>query len=119
MPESWPHALPQRMSSEDYSEGVGDGLIETQPDIGPPISRRRSTAVSRPLSGSMRVTAAQLAVFRTFYEVTVLGGSLPFEFPGQCDETVLLVKFQKSNPPTWTNLGADNWNLSLQLTVLP
>ena len=44
MVDAWPETLPQCLNV-GYAEGIGDNLIETQPDVGPPISRRRASAV--------------------------------------------------------------------------
>lgn len=121
MVDAWPAGLPQKLQSDSFSESVADGLIETQPDQGPPITRRRSTAAVRPMSGTMVCTAAQVATLRTFFDTTLLGGSLPFSFPDQMQSATLLVKFAKGGLPAWRqhSIGGDNYILSLSLLVLP
>lgn len=119
MVDVWPAGLPQAMQITGFSEDVADGLIETQPDTGPPISRRRSTASVRHISGTMLVTAAQIAALKTFVNTTIIGGSLPFNFPDQLQAGTLLVKFPRGNLPKWSALGGDNYTLSLSLLVLP
>lgn len=104
---------------DSFSEGVSDNLLETSPDQGPPISRRRSTSAARPLAGVMTCTAAQIAIFRSFYDTTIMGGALPFEFPDQMQSGSILVKFTKQSPPTWRAAGWDSYDLSLNLLVLP
>lgn len=119
MVDIWPTGLPQKLLLSGSSLGVGDGLIETQPDIGPPISRRRATAVVRPLTGSMMLSDAQITTFETFFFTTILRGSLAFNFPDPRTGATLLVKFTKANPPSYSPQGADNYLLSLNLLVLP
>jgi hypothetical protein len=119
MVDAWPNTLPQKFQTPSFSEGVGDGLVEYAPDEGPPITRRRTSAVVRPLIGTMVCTGAQIAIFRAFFDTTVLGGSLPFNFPDQIHAGTLLVKFLKSTLPKWTALGGDYYQLQLTLQVLP
>jgi hypothetical protein len=119
MVDAWPSDLPQKFQVQQFTEGVGDGLLEYAPDVGPSISRRRTAAVMRPMSGAMICTADQIAIFRTFYEVTILGGSLPFNFPDQIRAGTLLVKFTKQSPPTWPAISGRYFNLTLVLVVLP
>ena len=119
MPDAWPSTLPQALLLAGASKGVGDGLIENQPDTGPSMTRRRSTAVMRPLSGSMMLTDAQIATFETFFYTTILFGSLPFTFPDPISGATLLVKFTKQSLPAYAPQGGDNYQLSLTLMVLP
>lgn len=123
MVDAWPGSLPQAFEQSGYGEGVADMLTEVQPDTGPPITRRRSTAATRPVGGSMVLTSAQLSALKTFFNTTLLGGSLPFTFPAQVDAgspaVDWLVKFTKSALPKWTPLGGDYWRASFGLTVLP
>lgn len=120
MADPWPLTLPQCFI-RGYSEGLADALAEVQPDTGPPISRARSSAMPRPLSGQMRMTRAQIAALKTFYEVTLDRGALPFEFP---DPTAvgggtLLVKFAKGDQPSWQETAGGVYRVSISLTVLP
>ncbi|WP_204349175.1 hypothetical protein, partial [Klebsiella pneumoniae] len=74
MTDAWPNTLPQCLNV-GFGEAVGDGLLESQPDAGPPMVRRRSSAVTRPLSGQMRMTRVQIGYLRTFFETTLMGGA--------------------------------------------
>lgn len=119
MTDAWPVTLPQCLNV-GYSEGLADNLIETQPDAGPPISRRRSTAGVRPLSGQMKMTRAQIATLKTFVHTTLMEGALPFTFddPTATGGT-LLVKFVKGSLPSWQQIGGGVYMVSISLTVLP
>ena len=119
MVDAWPTGLPQDLEQSGFSESVGDGVLEYQPDQGPTISRRRTTAVMRPLSGTVQMSPDQIATLRTFFDVTIMGGALPFEFPDQVQDGTLLVKFPKGSGPSWSALSGDIYRVQLSLMVLP
>ncbi len=118
MVDAWPSDLPQCLVV-GYADGEGDGLIETQPDVGPPITRRRSAAVVRPLSGSMRMTKAQIAILSTFFRTTLAGGALPFSFPDPTFGGTILVKFPKGSQPSWQQTAVGFYRVNVSLVVLP
>jgi hypothetical protein len=120
MTDVWPVALPQSLEISGYSESVADNLLEYQPDTGPTITRRRSTAGAYPISGSIVLTESQLGVFKTFFYTTVLSGSLPFTFPIQVSPSIgVLVKFSKESLPRWSPIGGGYWRLNMTLMVMP
>jgi hypothetical protein len=119
MVDAWPATLPQNVLVNGYSEGVSDGLLEYPPDTGPPITRRRSSSMPRPLSMSFAVTTAQLATLRAFYDTTLSSGSLPFTFPGVVEAETYLIKFQKGGGPKWVVLATDSFTASMTVWILP
>jgi hypothetical protein len=119
MTDAWPTTLPQALLLNGASKGIGDGLLEYQPETGPSMTRRRSSAVMRPLVGAVILTDAQIATFEAFFYTTILTGSLPFNFPDPISGATLLVKFTKQNLPAYSPLGGNNYQLSLNLMVLP
>lgn len=119
MVSAWPGTLPQQLQISGASLGIGDGLVEYDPDFGPSITRRRTAAIVRPLAGVMILTNAQIGTFETFFYTTLLGGSLPFNFPDPRTGATLLVKFTKKQLPSYAPQGGDNFLLALNLQVLP
>ena len=77
---AWDASLPQRLIIKSYAESPADVLVRTSMDFGPAKVRRRGTAGPRPVSGSIIVTAAQLATFKTFFNTTLSGGALRFRW---------------------------------------
>jgi hypothetical protein len=67
----------------------------------------------------MLMDATQIAAMRLFFDTTILGGSLPFEFPDQVQDGTLLVKFSKGNGPSWSPLSADLYRVQISMMVLP
>lgn len=118
MVDAWPATLPQCFIV-GYSDGEGDSLVETQPDMGPPSSRSRSTSVVRPLSGAMRMTKAQIAILDTFYKTTLVRGSLPFNFTDPTFGGTILVKFPKGSQPTWQQSSPGMYRVNVSLSILP
>jgi hypothetical protein len=119
MVDAWPSGLPQKLLVDGYSQAEADGVLEYAPDLGPSITRRRTTVASAPLSGTMELTSAQIATLRTFVETTLLSGSLPFTFPDPLGGSDLLVKFQKGGLPKWSALGGDYFSVAFTLWILP
>lgn len=119
MPSAWPLTLPQSVLVSNYSDGVGDGLLEYQPDAGPSITRRRTSASVRPMTMNFQLTSVQIATLRSFFETTLIGGSLPFTFPDPLTGSSVLVKFSKSGIPKWTALGGDYFSVTMSVWVLP
>lgn len=123
MVDVWPATLPQVFERNGYSEGFPDNLIESQPDQGPPTSRRRGTSAPWPVVGSILMTLAQKNELREFFNTTLMSGALPFSFPVQASESspteYWLVKFPKGSLPSASELTYDLWRVQLSLIVLP
>ena len=69
-------------------------------------------------NGVMRMTAAQKAALKQFYEVTIDMGALPFNFPDQEGGTVL-VRFAKGSQPTWLQTARGIYRVNISLVVMP
>jgi len=118
MVDAWPTDLPQCFVV-GYSDAEGDGLVEYQPDTGPPIRRLRTSAVPRPLAGTMRMTKAQIAVLDVFYRETILRGSLPFNFPDPTFGGVVLCMFLKGSQPSRQQTSPGVYRVNISLLVMP
>ena len=118
MPATWPDTLPQYLLLDGNREAMGDGRLRTQTDTGPGKVRRRSSAVSKPLSGNMIMTEAQLETLLTFVSTDLVGGSLPFTMPTSRGSDTWLVRFADALP-AYVHLGGGNWSVALALEILP
>lgn len=119
MVDAWPAGLPQHVLVDGYNEGEAKTNISTQPDIGPPITRTRTTAGPRPLAFSLLLTGADLGTLLTFYRTTLANGALPFTFPAPRGGETYLVKFQEDGAPNVTSAGGDNYNVAMKVWILP
>jgi len=114
---AWPGALPQELLVNGYSQSFPDITIKSNVDAGPAKVRRRFTAGVEPISGTMIMTAAQLATFDTFFNTTLLGGSLRFSWTKPPVHTVAC-EMRFTEVPSWTKVEGD-YEVSLSLEVLP
>ena len=118
----WPATLPQY-----FEVGVQDtrqqGFIRSQTDTGPYKQRKRFTATSRFLSGTMLMTGTQRATFETFYKTTLEEGTSEFDFIDPADFSTCSARF--TAPPTLSAVaggdtsGTAQWRVDLALEVLP
>lgn len=75
---TWPATLSCQPEQGSWEEEPQNDVVRFQPEAGPPIMRRRSTADSMLCSAVFVMTAAQYAIFRAFYSDDLAGGSLRF-----------------------------------------
>lgn len=118
--DPWPGTLPTRLQVQGYSEDLtGDGRVVSPMDAGPAKVRTRSLATAL-LQGTMFMTTAQVATLKTFERTTLLRGTLPFTFYDPADQSSILVRFNpRGQLPKKSFLGGDNWQVTLDLEVLP
>jgi hypothetical protein len=118
----WPVSLPQY-----FEVGVQDtrqqGFIRSQTETGPYKQRKRFTATSRFLSGSMLLTGSERATFETFYKTTLSEGTDEFDFIDPIDFSTVSARFVQA-PSCSGVAGGDTattvqWRLDLMLEVLP
>lgn len=115
---TWPATLPQKLNRARYSESPAMTTIRTSMDAGPDKVRRRFTAGVRPVQGQILLTETQLDTFKTFYNTTLQGGALRFDWDEPLDDTTA-VEMRFTSEPTWTELGPDVYQVRLELEILP
>lgn len=113
----WDTDLPQELLLDGYSESLPDVTIKSDMDAGPAKVRRRFTAGVTPVSGFILVTSTQLATFITFYNSTLLGGSLRFTWTEPPAYTVQC-EMRFTAVPTWTKVE-DVYKISMSLEIMP
>lgn len=106
----WPAGLPQRFERQGYKDSPADNRVVTETDIGPPKKRRRSTIGIKTMSGTMKMTAAQLEDLEEFYYETVQE-TLPFNFPHPRLDGDAVVTFKDWDIVGET--GPDTWRVAL------
>ena len=118
---AWPVSLPQNIEI-NVKDVRQKGFIRTPMSAGPVKQRKRFSATSRAISGTMHLTAAQRVTFETFYVTTINEGSDEFDFIDPSDGSTQSFRFIES--PQFTGIvggssGGDLWVLSLQIERLP
>lgn len=82
---SWPGNLPSAFRLNTRRINPRDDRAAFQPEVGPPLRRRRSSLVLREFEGQMTLTDAQVTIFETFYNDTLEGGTLTFTMDDPTD----------------------------------
>lgn len=113
----WPSALPQALLAAGLSRRRQDAAVRFQPDLGVPITRRRGTAAPYEISGSLVLTAAQLATLDTFFEDTLKEGTLSFTWKDPVTGSGATLMFAGPYSADMQLPGV--WRVSLQLLQLP
>lgn len=114
---AWEASLPQKLLTDGYTESPANTTIKSDPDMGPSKVRRRFTAGVRLITGNIVVTATQLETFKTFYNSTLLGGSIRFSWlEPPTYNTACEMRFTEM--PSWIAVG-NYYKISLSLEILP
>lgn len=112
----WPASLPQDVE-RPYQETLADNTVTTPMEIGPAKKRRRSTAGVSTLSATVQLTTAQTETLQTFFEDTLAGGALRFDWTHPRTQVAAVFRFAK--PPQISHVSGPNWQARLELEVLP
>lgn len=119
----YPIDLPQRPETDNFSRTIGHSdVIVSDMDTGPSKRRRRSQANPIPYQMNIVVDIHQLEVFEDWYENTLKGGIMTFEWADPIKQTPAY--FQFTNPterPTATpyNNAGNLFTIQLNLSMLP
>lgn len=117
---TWPVGLPTDPMSQGYDEQLGDNVIRTAMDVGPPKKRPRSSAAVKPVSVTFDLTRAQVATLQAFYEATLGQGSLNFTWTHP--RTLAAVEAGFRAPPRIRiaqNSHGERWDAVCELEVYP
>ncbi len=113
----WPSSLPQRPTVGGYQERFAETVLRTAMDAGAAKLRRRFTTAPRQIELTFRMTAAQVAVLRSFYEETTGGGALPFDWVHPREGGVAEYRFMEA--PRVSAATAVLFSVSLKLEQMP
>lgn len=115
--QSWPASLQQLLSEANFGITLGDTVLRSDTDVGPAKLRRRFTKGVDEYSASIYLTSAQYSIFVNFYNTTLNGGTLPFEFNHPI--TGSLESFRFRQPPTISSIGGGMFQANFQWEKLP
>ena len=80
MAATWPVGLQQYLNQADFNQSPQDTAIRTPQGTGPRKRRRRFTKAIVPQKCSIRVQGSDFDLFEDFHNLTLAGGTLPFDF---------------------------------------
>nr|WP_300312734.1 hypothetical protein [Halomonas sp.] len=117
----WPAELPQEPLADGYREVPGNNVLESGMDAGPKKTRRRFTAVEKPLPLSFLLEADQADIFEDFFENTLLDGSLPFSMLHPRKKTPVTMLFVGKEKYALEPLGSGTYyqQLTMNLEIQP
>ena len=114
----WPVTLPTQVSWTGYQGAPRDNRIRTQMEAGPPKMRRRFRAGIETITcGQTALTKAQITTLQGFYETTLQGGTLPFDWVHPLTQAATSFRF--AVPPSWQGRGPDAFDATYGLEILP
>lgn len=119
---SWPASLPQTPRRGAWMGGAQEARAIFQPEVGPPMVRRRTTADTYLFDASFpNLSTAQRAAFESFWVDDLRGGSLPFVMRDPVTQTAArwMISGGGAAPFTLTAKGAGWHDLSMRLVRLP
>lgn len=110
---TWPASLPQLPNSSGFKDEAIDQAVRTKMDTGPGKARRRYTSTRSKVAVSLWITVAQYTTLETFYNTTLAGGTATFTWVNFIDSASATYRF--TQPPAYTNLGADQFPVKLMM----
>lgn len=118
MTAAWPGSVNPYVLTSGHSESPETNIAEFQPSPGDPSRRRRVGIPTDIISMTVRMTTSQYADFKTFYDTTLLNGSLPFTRLRPRTGLTGTFKFTGA-PPTAKDAGYQLWDVSMTVRSLP
>ncbi len=113
----WPAELPQKILYDGFEEQFPNNLIRSNPDMGPPKTRRRTSVGFKPFKANMVLTTAQTLIFDSFFKDSIMDGAEPFELTHPRTGELITLQVGAS-PPTYRPAGPGRWLLALDLIIL-
>lgn len=118
MPNSvWPASLPQYVLAAGYQEDVPDTAVRTAMETGPAKMRRRFTAAPRAIKCSVRLSLSQKDTLDAFFESTLAGGTLPFDWEHPVSRAPVTMRF--TGRPVYAPRTSNRMDARLELEVMP
>jgi len=113
----WPASLPNYVLVDGYTELMPDNTLHSKMEIGPPKSRRRSTAGIQLFAAKIYLDAATAASFSDFYQTTLADGTLSFDWEHPRTGATVTMRFM--GPPVLTAVGGVNYYAQMNMGILP
>jgi len=88
-------------------------------DTGKAFQRQRFTAAVQPFSGKIWVDQSQYETFFNFYTVITAMGAVEFDWQHPITKSPAVIRFDASSPPSVKPLSGGQYEISLNLEVIP
>lgn len=114
MTPEWPASLPQ-CPLRGKQRSPRSNVVAFGTEVGQGKLRRRSTARTKSIPMTFRLTRTEVPVFEAFFEDDLLDGSLPFTMYDSTDEMVHSWLFDPQAPYTCAEQASGKWFVSVNL----
>jgi len=111
----WPATLPQCPALNSWNETTQTNLIQFKPEVGPQKIRRKTVQKNWLGTAEFKLSNAQLATFKSFYETALQDGTLPFVWPHPVNKTSYTWTFVPSETPEITRMTPNTSKLQMRL----
>ena len=119
MTAAWPSTIPQGPIYGGFTEVRQRNVASFSPDVGPPKMRRRSTAVGVNTQATFQFSDTDLATFNTFFETTLVDGTLPFTWTHPVTAVSYTWMFAPDQAPQIEILDFNQHQVTCKLVRLP
>jgi len=119
MAETWPPQLQETFNVDGFTYTYGTTVIRSKSDVGPDKVRRISTRPVNRVQGTIWLTYDEKAIFDTFYNTTIAGGSKTFEYEDPFTQTLTIYRFVSDPIIRPIGSGGRNYSVSLDLEIMP
>lgn len=117
MADSFPTELQDKLNQDSFSHTFGETAIRSSVDIGPAKVRRRFTAPVDIYQCSIKLIYSDYLILKNFFDNTLNGGVLPFEYTDPFLGTTQ--EFRFTQPPTLTPMGGLYFMVNMGWEKLP
>jgi len=115
---TWPASLPPPKIGT-LNERPPNNAIASQPDKGPSIVRRRTTANVRPITYSMDLTPEQVITLDEFFEDDTFSGTITFDYTHPRTGAAVTARFVPGSVPEWQDNEGVIYGAAVQLEIMP
>lgn len=113
---TWPATLPAP-AINTFQESPADNLLRTSMDKGPAKQRRRTTANTRPISFTLKLTPAQVQTLDDFFEDTLYSGADEFDYTHPRTGASVTARFTER--PSYAESEGTIYNCAISLEIMP
>jgi hypothetical protein len=114
---AWPFTLPASPLVDGFRETLPDTVLRSPMDQGPAKLRRRTTAGTGALSLTYLLTRTEVDTLMDFFNSTLAGGALSFDFTHPVSGADLSCRFRQM--PAWAPVNSEYFRAAVELEVLP
>ena len=112
MATAWPSSLPDEILTDGFSQQAKPNNIRTKMEAGLDKVRRRYTSNIVDSTVSMVMTFVQYEALEVYYNTTLQGGTLSFNFTDPADDTEY--EYQFLDTPSYSSFNSYNYLVQMQ-----